>query len=243
MPLYDHFHGKLSRRPWESFHAQWACAIADELNRTLPRHFMADAYLKLGKLAFADELKSEPFIVVEREIDENKDESEFDFPALQSVPKSRIMPAYFPTEVKVDVRNLNRAHSVLGVIELVTPENKANHDAQRTFAGKCMSYLSRGIGLILIDIVTEPVSNLHNTLAKLVSLDSGYEMPMSPPIYTSAYRPVTRQNRTMIDVWSWELAIGSSLPIVPLALKESGTITVNLEANYLEACQRSRIPE
>jgi hypothetical protein len=43
VPLLDHFHPPLSeRRPWESFHATWATAIADILNcGVLPSGYIA----------------------------------------------------------------------------------------------------------------------------------------------------------------------------------------------------------
>ena len=48
MPLYDHFHGTLATRPWESLNGRWACAIADDLNRRLPKEFVADSPMHLG---------------------------------------------------------------------------------------------------------------------------------------------------------------------------------------------------
>ena len=106
-----------------------------------------------------------------------------------------------------------------------------------------MSYLAKGIGLVVIDIVTERRANLHNFLVQLAKHDSKFEMPGNPPTYTTAYRPVHRNKEDTIDLWMWELTIGSALPIVPLSLREFGTIPLNLEATYAEACFRSRIPE
>src|SRR5580698_8315720 len=54
MPLYDHFHGRIAARPWESFHGRWAYAIADDLNRRLPKQFVADAPMHLGAAVAAD---------------------------------------------------------------------------------------------------------------------------------------------------------------------------------------------
>lgn len=42
MPLLDHFHKPLfPLLPWESFHALWAGAIVEQLNRTLPPRYLA----------------------------------------------------------------------------------------------------------------------------------------------------------------------------------------------------------
>ena len=62
MPLLDHFHAPLApRRHWESFHVNWAGAIADLLNESLlPEGYFAEEHAHLGPrveidmAAFAD---------------------------------------------------------------------------------------------------------------------------------------------------------------------------------------------
>src|SRR5438093_3975394 len=50
MPLLDHFHPPLvPRRHWESFHVNWAGAMADALNeRLLPDGYFAEEHAQLG---------------------------------------------------------------------------------------------------------------------------------------------------------------------------------------------------
>ena len=50
MPLLDHFHPPLApRRHWESFHVNWAGAIADSLNESLlPEGYFAEEHVQLG---------------------------------------------------------------------------------------------------------------------------------------------------------------------------------------------------
>src|SRR5271157_6239244 len=49
MPLLDHFHSPLApRRHWESFHVNWAGAIADALNESLlPEGYFAEEHAQL----------------------------------------------------------------------------------------------------------------------------------------------------------------------------------------------------
>ena len=55
MPLYDLFHRPLSlTHEWEALHLQWAGSIAADLNRRLPRRFLAQAPYHLGAYASAD---------------------------------------------------------------------------------------------------------------------------------------------------------------------------------------------
>ena len=50
MPLLDHFHAPLApRRHWESFHVNWAGAIADSLNEhLLPEGYFAEEHAHIG---------------------------------------------------------------------------------------------------------------------------------------------------------------------------------------------------
>src|ERR671931_385206 len=50
MPLLDHFHAPLApRRHWESFHVNWAGAIADALNESLlPEGYFAEEHAQPG---------------------------------------------------------------------------------------------------------------------------------------------------------------------------------------------------
>lgn len=250
MPLYDHFHGPLSdSHQWMSFHSRWATAIADDLNRRLPKRFLAEAPFNLGPFASADVA----------EVDQSPDRGNgpgngvpllggtggtgvATEPVLYAPPAPALaMSAHFPEEVLVEVRDLRRARQVLGVLELVSPGNK-DDEARTTFAGKCLSYLAKGIGLVVIDIVTDRLSNLHNALVELGKQESKFEMPGDPPTYAAAYRPVHRAGQDLIDLWHWPLAVGGPLPTIPLALKGFGCVALNLDATYAEACERSRIP-
>ncbi len=249
MPLFDHFHGPLAARPWESFHSQWAGCIAADLNRRLPKRFVADAPMHLGTGIAADVVEYE-----ERNGMGQANGSTANGPSgnggvalateteVYSPPETDLsMRADFPTEIKVEVRDATRAYRVVGVVELVSPGNKKEFDERERFAAKCWSYLGKGLGLVVIDIVSERHWNLHNELTRLASQGSKFLMPDDPPLYVTAYRPVHRNKEDLIDLWTWPLTIGSSLPAVPLALKGFGCVRLDLEATYSEACERSRI--
>ena len=51
--------------------------------------------------------------------------------------------------------------TLVAVIELVSPANKDRPAKRRLFAAKCATYLSRGIGLIVLDVVTSRQANLQ----------------------------------------------------------------------------------
>ena len=251
MPLFDHFHRPLSEtHQWLSFHSRWATAIADDLNRRLPKRFLAEAPFSLGTFASADVA----------EVDQSPGDGKGAAngvplsgaaggvgvavePVLYTPPETDLtLSAKFPEDVFVEIRDLQRARQVLAVVELVSPGNKDDAEARESFAGKCLSYLSKGLGLVVIDIVSDRLANLHNELIRLAKKEAKFLMPGDPNLYVSAYRPVHRNKKDLIDLWLWPLAIGSALPAVPLALRGFGCVRLDLEATYTEACERSRIP-
>jgi hypothetical protein len=61
------------------------------------------------------------------------------------------------------------------------------------------------------------------------------------PLYAVAYRPVRREGREEIDLWPRALALGAALPVLPLALNAEVSLPVDLEATYMDACQRRRL--
>jgi hypothetical protein len=259
MPLFDHFHGPLAGRSWQSFHSQWAGCIAADLNRRLPKRLVAEAPMYLGTKVSADIGEYErPNGNGHRGNGASRAEvngggvavaAETETEVLAEVdtylpPETELaMPASFPTEIKVEVRDRGAAYKLLAVVELVSPANKKEVDEREQFAAKCLSYLGKGIGLVVLDIVTERHKNLHNELVRLAEHDDKFLMPEEQRIYVTAYRPVHRNKEDRIDLWRWPLKVGEPLPAVPLALRGYGCVKLDLEATYAEACVRLRIPE
>ncbi|MDB5309923.1 MAG: hypothetical protein JWO38_4125 [Gemmataceae bacterium] len=250
MPLYDHFHGLLAAtHHLESFHTRWGVAMADDLNRRLPKRFLAEAPMHLGSAVAADVAETDQLIAGEFVNGSAghgplEDGGGVALATESYAPPATAlsMPATFPNEMRVEIRDSTRAYQVVGVVELVSPGNKTELSEREQFAAKCLSYLGKGIGLVVIDIVTERLANVHNVVVRLAGHDPKFEMAGDPPTYAVAYRPVRRNKENLIDLWHWPLAVGTPLPIVPLALKGFGCVALDLEATYAEACERSRIP-
>jgi hypothetical protein len=88
-------------------------------------------------------------------------------------------------EFTVPVINVEAGPTLVGAIELVSPSNKARPAARRAFAMKCLNYLNAGIGLILVDVVTERRASLHDEMAELIVGDAP-RFPGTPSIYAAA---------------------------------------------------------
>jgi hypothetical protein len=126
-------------------------------------------------------------------------------------------------------------------IELLSPRNKDREESRQAFVAKCAAYLQRGVGLIIVDIVTSRHFNLHDELGEFLGHNSGFGFPSPTHLYATAYRPMHRQDRNEIDFWRESLVLGQPLPTVPLAVRGLGCLPIDLEATYLEAKQRVRI--
>src|SRR5207245_7893299 len=88
-----------------------------------------------------------------------------------------IIPATFPPSCTVEILATEGGRTLVAAIELVSPGNKDRESKRRLFAAKCATYLSRGIGLIVVDIVTSRKGNLHNDLLVLMGLEASMQMP------------------------------------------------------------------
>jgi Protein of unknown function (DUF4058) len=239
MPLLDHFHPPLApRRHWESFHVNWAGAIADALNESLlPEGYFAEEHAQLGArveidvATFAD---SEP--------------SGRGTGTTATVPRAwappaapLVVPATFPDGIEVLIFEDEGGTRLVAAIELVSPANKDREGHRHAFAIKCASYLCQGISLVVIDIVTSRQANLHDEMMQILGHGSSFALPSGTVLYAVAYRPIVRDQQEQIEVWPSPLVVGGVLPVLPLALDAEQCLPINLEATYMAARQRRRL--
>ncbi len=222
MPLRDHFRPPLSeRRPWESFHTTWASALADTLNgEVLPSGFIALEQVHSGG-------------AIEIDVATYKESAS---------PAPLTLPALFPEGCTIEIVSTEGGRRLAAAVELVSPGNKDRTQKRRLFAAKCASCLARGVGLVIVDVVTIRQANLHDELMDLLE-QPGFRMPSSPAIYSVAYRPLRRDGVEVIDTWPVPLTVGQPLPTMPLSLEAELCVALDLESAYLDACQRRRFDE
>jgi hypothetical protein len=242
MPLLDHFHAPLApRRHWESFHVNWAGAMADALNdHLLPEGYFAEEHAHPGA-----RIEIDVATYRDGEADSARPGNGCVAPVQAQVwapPTPRlVLPLTFPDSFQVLVFESQGGARLVSAIELVSPANKDRDSKRRAFAIKCGSYLSQGVSLIIIDIVTTRQANLHNQLMQL--LGDGPESFLAPEttLYAGAYRPIVRNGTEQMEAWPMPLTIGQPLPILPLALNAELCLPLDLETTYTTACQRRRL--
>jgi Protein of unknown function (DUF4058) len=240
MPLLDHFHTPLyPLHSWESFHARWAGALLDLLNRLLPPHrYLAEMQVRLGTQVEADVAEFELPVV------EAMQANGAGGVAVQTYAPpvaTASVPIVFPDDIEVQVFDLRDGKQLVGAIELISPANKDRPETRRAFAIKCAAYLHRGIGLINVDTVTSRHANLHHEMMELLGQAEAALLAPETHTYAVAYRPARRNGANSLDVWPVPLAVGSALPVLPLGLRGAFFVPVDLESTYSEARQRSRL--
>jgi hypothetical protein len=238
MPLLDHFHPPLhGPRRWEGFHHAWATVIAQQLNReVLPPDYFAEPEISIGpeleidvatlKLAASEPAADSATLVWSPP--RPKIAAKVDFARLDSY------------EIRV-YQNLGGAE-LRAAIELVGPANKDRAGSRRTFAAKCAGHLKHGIGVVIVDIVTARRANLHAALFDTLGVRSRRPAWQSPTaLYAVAYRAVTVRKSPRVEAWPEQLALGETLPIMPLWLSLDLCVPVRLEESYLATCESLRI--
>jgi hypothetical protein len=236
MPLLDHFHPPLRDcRDWHGFHHGWATSLSSALNERLPPDYYAQPNIQYG-------------IEIDVATLEHRAAPDAGRPAQGPVPDwSPPAPAFtLPLPLLTDLVEVQVFRSLggpqlVGAIELVSPANKDRPDHRDAFVNKCASYLQRGVGLIIVDIVTERRANLHDAL--LARLTNGEAPPpMNQPLYAAAYHPVEREQAPHFDIWPATLALGAPLPTLPLWIGDGLSVPVDLESAYERTCREQRIP-
>src|SRR5262249_19052166 len=188
MPLLDHFHPPVSeRRSWEGFHSLWADALVEKLNRDiLGDEYFADMQVHIGSQVEVD-------VATLRESSAtaklNSSAATALAPAWAPPATDLVVPIVFPDEIEVQVFSTVTGGTLVGAIELVSPGNKDRADARQAFTAKCFTYLTCGIGLIVIDIVTNRLANHHNELMSQLGQGKPFLLPPSVTTYAVAYRP------------------------------------------------------
>ncbi len=247
MALLDHFHPPLSiRRHWHSFHNAWATYIASELNSKLPEGYFAEQNVQFGIEIDIAAFEETPLFG--KPPNRNGIAPVLATAGWAAPAPSQTLP-FQPTTDTAEIRifSSEAGPTLVSAIELVSPANKAcpelderNWRTHRdTFVSKCETYLRQGVGLVILDIVTNRRANLHNELlTRLIGPDTPH---LNASLYAVAYRPVERNEQPTVEIWPEKLVLGESLPTIPLWLRGSLSLPLELNTTYERTCREQRI--
>jgi len=222
------------RRHWHAFHNSWATYISSDLNRRLPEGYFAE-----GNVQFSIEIDVASFEESARTT-ANGPPSQPTSDWTPTPPLLTVPIALATDTVEVLLFHDEGGPTLAGAVELVSPANKDRPAHRDAFLSKCVTYIQQGVGLVVVDVVTERKANLHaELLARLATTDT---VSATAGLHAAAYRAVEREGQQNLDVWHEALAVRSPLPTMPLWLRGGLCFPIELEATYERTCEEQRVP-
>ncbi len=239
MPLLDHFNPPLNRtHPWRSFHGAWAAAIARLLNQgVLPPGYYAvplvdrDGPIEIDVAALREHEAAAPADGVAT--------TQTWAPPAPGLAVAVELPAAEAVEVQVFADDGDPR--LTAAIELLSPRNKDRPQARQAFAVKCVGYLQQGSSVVIVDTVTTRRADINTEILSLLDVDGGAGVTTSS-LCAVSYRAIGREEETQqLQLWPAPLALGQSLPTLPLWIASDLSVPLDLEASYQATCIDLRI--
>lgn len=241
MPLRDHFRPPTSLlAPFPSLHAMWATHLVGQLNQgVLPVAYFAVTRSYPGSQAQVDV----GAVHDERDTVSSRDGNGGVATAVWAPPQPPLVAAVDlagleAVEVLVMLAEQMR---LVAAVELVSPANKDRPSHRNAFVSKVAAYLQEGLGVIVVDVVTERHISLHRELMQFLPLEGPVADAFAADLYAVAYRLVAEQEEPRLEMWPVPLAIGAVLPRMPLWIAPDRAVPLDLETSYTTACQFSRL--
>lgn len=233
MPLLDNFRPPLSlRRHWHAFHNSWATYLASHLNSELPEEFFAEQTCSSGLRS----MSPGSMTVLGRP---KLPASSWTVPQ----PTATLPLTILSDVIEVLVFRQEGGPILAAAMELVSPASKDRPEHRDAFVSKCATLVQQGIGLVLVDVVTDRTADLHRELLhrELLQRVSSESEVESSPLHATAYRPILRDDTPLVNLFHHPARVGEPLPSVPLFLKGGPMMIVDLEATYARTCREQRV--
>lgn len=121
---------------------------------------------------------------------------------------------------------------IVAMIEVVSPGNKLARHALRSFVEKSAEFLNQHIHLLVIDLLPPGNRAPHGIHAAIWEEIDGreYRAPAGKPLTLAAY-----ETALSVRAYIHPIAVGDSLPDMPLFLEPNGCVQVPLESTYQTA--------
>jgi hypothetical protein len=238
MPLRDHFRPPLDNlASWEGFHGQWPAIIVHHLRNQLPAGYVAEPRTHSGSQVEIDVApfeKDRPPSLFPTDEGNGGVATAIWAPPQPSVAVETTLPDY--DEYGVRIYDANRGRRLVAAIEIVSPANKDRSEHRNVFVAKCAALFQKGVAVSIVDLVTIRHFNLYTDLLTLIGHNDPTLGAEPPDLYAASCRWVRREKRTILETWSYVLAIGQPLPTLPLWLSEALVVPLDLEKSYEQAC-------
>jgi hypothetical protein len=230
MPMHDWT--RVAAGIFHAFHHRWVSALSDWLNGgELP-----DDYYALPEqvaAGFGPDVLTLQGRSGDPLRDVNGSTGNGTATALLSPPRTRFTAEtesefYRRKKSSVVVRHVS-GDRIVAIVEIVSPGNKSNQQAFRSFVDKASELLESRIHLLIIDPFPpgpRDPNGVHAAIWEQVQ-DDPFDLPADQPLTLAAYE-CDLTTRAYIET----VAVGQTLPDMPLFLEPRGCVMVPLEATY-----------
>jgi hypothetical protein len=225
MPIHDWT--RLEAGDFHHFHQRWISALTDALNGGgLPPEFMA----------LAEQVTGRPIPdVVTLQTRKPKGGAGGLAVAPAPAPSARVIQKferinYAKRKDRVVIRH-GRGR-VVAIIELVSPGNKDNRHAIRSFVEKAAEILNQGIHLVVVDLfppTPRDPQGIHKAIWDEFG-DMPFEFLPDKPLTVASYI-----GGDLPTAYVESVGVGDPLPAIPLFLTEYDFVACPLEASYMQA--------
>jgi hypothetical protein len=218
-------------RGWDGLQLVWLCQLLDWVQPRLPEGFRA--YLGSVPALTIDVPNGRPDLGV-RGWTPAEAAAGRASPAAVTEPDAEAVATFAldpQRAVHVDLHG-----RLVAAIELVSPRNKDRPAARERYLGRYVSYVRRGVHLLLIDVLPRPD---EFSFADALAANLGFPEPACPAPFAVSYRvgePVP--DGTVLAVWRRPMGVGQPLPTIPLALTAAAAIPIDLDYTYAESARR-----
>lgn len=123
---------------------------------------------------------------------------------------------------------------IVAMIEVISPGNKSSQRALEQFVDKSASAIRQGIHLLVVDLhppTPRDLQGIHGEIWRVVGGE--FEFPDERHLSLASYRA----ERPLPEAYIEPLAVGMTIPDMPLFLDEDRYIETPLETTYLTAYQ------
>jgi len=225
MPIHDWT--RVDAGLFHAFHQRWISALCDALNTGgLPADYFA----------LPEQSNRGPIPdVLTLNLSSRGENSNGSTPGLAVAavpPRARLIRRaenliYTRKADRVTVRH--RHGRIISVIEIVSPGNKASTNELRTFVEKSSELIRQGIHLLVIDLFPpskRDPEGLHKAIWDQF-VEEDFELPADEPLTLAAYDAGPPPMAYVENI-----AVGDSLPDMPLFLKPEFYVPAPLESTY-----------
>ena len=221
---------------FHAFHTVWTAWLQDKLNEgMLPEGYYALAEQRVGRpITDVLTLHASPVPLT----------SPLPLPpatggtaVAEAPPRVRrrhtVEPAALARRRSLAIRHVS-GHRLIALLEIVSPANKDRIRHVEDFAAKAVDALDSGVHLLVVDLFppgTHDPQGMHGVICqRLEQSDEPYDLPADEPLTLAAYAAGPR-----VEVYLDHLAVGATLPPMPLFLRPDRYVEVPLEETYQAA--------